>query len=75
MLDYPISHKEHINRLPLICQAKLWNKQPYDKELKTSSRNLFKSRTKFAMINDYFQYLTEEELIFLGEDDGIMEDE
>jgi hypothetical protein len=75
MLDYPVSHKEYINRLPLICQAKLWNNQPFDKELKTSSRNLYKSRTKFAMINDYFQFLTEEELMFIGENNGIMEDE
>jgi len=75
MLDFPISSKNYINRLPLVCQAKLWNNQPYEKQIKESSRQSYKSRTKFEMINNYFSSLTEEELIFIGTGEGIMEDE
>jgi hypothetical protein len=75
MLTYPLSSKEHINRLPLIAQAKLWNNQPFSRDVKESSRNLYKSRTKYEMINNYFDLLTKEELLFIGTGTGIMEDE
>jgi hypothetical protein len=74
LLKYPVSSKEYINRLPLICQAKLWNNQPHDKEMKESSRSAYKSRTKCEMINAYFEHLSNDELILIVEGEGIMED-
>jgi hypothetical protein len=75
ILDFPVTAKEWINRLPLICQAKLWNNQPYDKEVKERSRQAYKAHVKFDLINSYFDHLSVEELIMIGEGTGIMEDE
>ena len=34
MLDYPVSQKEYINTLPAVVQAKIWNNQQHDKDVK-----------------------------------------
>ena len=41
MIDYPFSNKQYVNNLPPIAQAKLWNNDKQDKEVKYESFKMF----------------------------------
>ena len=60
MLAYPVSHKEYINTLPALEQAKIWDNK-HDKYVKEGKPLSYKQTNKQNYIMEYISKMTPEE--------------